>query len=484
MTNFNPDGNQYPIEQWENLAENKASNTGMTIKIIGGVIAGGLGVALGVEILGGIAAAWCVKSVFDSSKNIGKRLRLVRDCGCNAFVLNEDEFRIYVKQFGDNQVREELEYVQNAGIELSPFAESWLKTNSNNQLPATTDTPVDRHSAEVSTDTVGSCLAQNQQSPSLESNQNTFDISKIIADEIPNLFLIGLKGTGKGMLLANLIRLFKKQYPDRKVFLIDGKNDPKEYGYFDGVVDEKMRLDCDTASPSAVYEFIQESLKKYDEFCLDNNGGLLVVDEFTIIGAKLKACKGKGIEKDILNLRILGIGSSGDSRGKNVWFAGQTPYAGGNGTDLTTMSNLVKLVLVKKSNLGVIKDWGRASIFDKVDVSYVEEKTNVSPVERAIYYQGTDKWYPMTELENHSGYNRDARTFTKEVNIEKAKDDDTINQLIEWLMTVKENNLFDALKKKYTETSETKLIGIAAKVKDKAVLSGNTKFLKKFGILN
>lgn len=474
MTNFNPKGNQYPIEVWEDLAENRASNTGMTTKIIGGVLAGGLGIAFGVEILGGLVATALIKSAFDSGKSMGKRLRLVRDCGCNAFVLNEDEFRDYVKQFGDKQVREELEYVQQAGAELSPFAENWLKTS--NQLPESNKT-------QIEPQIVDSHITNHT---TLESN-NTFDISQIIASEIPNLFIIGLKGTGKGILLANLIRLFKKQYPDRKVFLIDGKNDPKEYGYFDGVVDEneKMRLDCDIASPSAVYEFINESLKKYDEFVLKNNGGLLIVDEFTIIGAKLKACKGKGIDKDILNLKILGISSSGDSRGKNIWFAGQSPYAGGNGTDLTSLSNLVKIALVNKSNIGVINDWSRASMFDKVDISWVEEKANNSPVGRAIYYQGTTKWYPMPRLKNHSNYDRDSRTFIQEskTKLQIDSNSDTLLQLIKSLMQSDENNLLDALKNEYQKMSNQELKNLAVIVKDKAVLSGNSEFLKKFGIV-
>ena len=79
MTNFDPQGDFKNIDQWEMLAERKASNTGMAAKIIGGVLVGGAGVAFGVELLGGIAAAWCVKSAWDASKSIGKRLRLVRD---------------------------------------------------------------------------------------------------------------------------------------------------------------------------------------------------------------------------------------------------------------------------------------------------------------------------------------------------------------------------------------------------------------------
>ena len=135
MTNFDPQGDYKDIERWELIAESKASNTGMAAKIVGGVLVGGAGIAFGVELLGGIAAAWCIKSAWDASKNIGKRLRLVRDCGCNAFVLSEDEFGTYVKQFGQDTVIQELTFAKQAGAELTPFASSWLLT-CNKQLPA------------------------------------------------------------------------------------------------------------------------------------------------------------------------------------------------------------------------------------------------------------------------------------------------------------------------------------------------------------
>lgn len=140
MTNFNAEGNFKDIERWEYLAENRAASTGMSIKVIGGVLAGGLGLAVGAEVLGGLVAAWAMKSAFDSVKTMGQRLQLVRDCGCNAFVLREDEFRTYAQQFGAETVRKELEFAQEAGLQLSPFAASWLQTNQKALPPTSTAT--------------------------------------------------------------------------------------------------------------------------------------------------------------------------------------------------------------------------------------------------------------------------------------------------------------------------------------------------------
>lgn len=134
MTNFNREGSFKDIEQWEDLAESKAANTGISVKVIGGILVAGTGVVLGAELLGGVLAAWAFKSAYDSVKTMGKRLRLVRECGCNAFVLDPDEFKIYLAQFGEQTVFEELRFVQETGIRLPGFTASWLKTSKLNEL--------------------------------------------------------------------------------------------------------------------------------------------------------------------------------------------------------------------------------------------------------------------------------------------------------------------------------------------------------------
>jgi hypothetical protein len=411
MTNFDPEGDFRDISTWELIAESKASNTGMSAKIIAGVLFGGVGVALGVEILGGVIAAWCLKSAWDASKNIGKRLRLVRDCGCNAFLLDEDQFRTYVKQFGEKPVIEELVFAGSAGVELSPFAENWLRTCNKRIAPQKEQAVLSQSEEREKTPDViidaPRSIPQTTQVEKWGERDQSFDVEQIIRDRIPNLFIVGLGRSGKGMLLANLLRLLQRLRRDKKVFLINGKDDPKEYGYFDGVVAVEKRLDCDAASASVVAEFIKAALNDYDSFVAEHCGALLVVDEGTIIGAKLKTAKAS----NLLNDRVVGITSSGDSTGKNIWLCTQSPYAGGNGTDLTALSQLTKIALVHKTNLGVIADWKQARIFKNFDIEKITDLINQSEVERAIYYGGTTQWYPMTKLENYSDFDRDNNKF-------------------------------------------------------------------------
>lgn len=450
MTNFDPKGDFKDIETWELIAENKASNTGMSAKIIAGVLFGGAGVALGVEVLGGVIAVWCLKSAWDASKNIGKRLRLVRDCGCTAFVLDEDHFRTYVKQFGEESIIEELKFVKNAGAELSPFAQSWLRTC--NQRLLSGGRPSVLPQSEQQSKTPAVIIDSPQPTPQItqiekwEQRDRAFDIEEIIRDRIPNLFIVGLGRSGKGMLLANLLRQLQKVRCNRKVFLINGKDDSKEYGYFNGVVAIEKRLDCDAASASAVAEFIEAALNDYDAFVVKNSGGLLVVDEGTVIGAKLKSAKAS----NLLNDRVIGITSSGDSTNKNIWFVAQSPYAGGNGTDLTALSQLTKIALVHKTNLGVISDWKQARIFKEFDVNKISELIDESEVNRAIYFGGNSNWYSMSKLHNYSDFDRDTQQYIKDAITSDSHNQETITQSLkeEYALSEQARKILNWLKNK------------------------------------
>ncbi len=418
MTNFDPQGDFKDIEQWELLAERKASNTGMAAKVIGGVLVGGAGIAFGVELLGGIAAAWCVKSAWDASKNIGKRLRLVRDCGCNAFLLGEDEFRTYVKQFGDETVYQELTFAKNAGAELSPFAESWLRT-CNKQFAGSTSEQL------ALTQSVAQSVQQPVAVPSLPSTVpqtttqidvwnpnagNEVDIVGEMTNQIGNYFVVGIGGSGKGMLLANALREVKRKHPGKKIFLVNGKIDPKERGYFDGIVDVEKPLHCETAKPQTVAAWFDAAMEDYDKFAQQNNGALLVIDEGTIIGTRLKTSK-----STTLTDKLIGITSCGGSSGKNVWFVAQTPFVGANGSDTSGISQLTPIVLVNQTNLSVVDSWKRASLFKKFNTEEIADLINQSQCNRAVYFGKDAQWYSMQKLTNYSAFDRDKGEYIRDV---------------------------------------------------------------------
>ncbi|MEM6380940.1 MAG: hypothetical protein AAF705_22400, partial [Bacteroidota bacterium] len=162
MTNFNPEGAFKHIEDWEFIAQQRATSTGLAAKIIGGVLAGGAGVAFGIELLGAAAVVWCFKSVWDGFRDTGKKLRLVRECGCNAFVLDSDQFQTYIKQFGEKSVYDELEFVLSTGVDLPTHAQRWFRNQTKSFSPA------DRTDLKTFSSTNKSC-AEN---PQMITSQN------------------------------------------------------------------------------------------------------------------------------------------------------------------------------------------------------------------------------------------------------------------------------------------------------------------------
>ncbi|MFH7024028.1 MAG: hypothetical protein ACHBN1_01120 [Heteroscytonema crispum UTEX LB 1556] len=47
----------------------------------------------------------------------------------------------------------------------------------------------------------------------------------------------------------------------------------------------------------------------------------------------------------------------------------------------------------------------------KISDTKLQEFIDASPVNRAVYHGGLNNWFAMPKLENHSGYDRDTRTF-------------------------------------------------------------------------
>lgn len=432
-TKFNPDGDFRDLDQWEAIALSKAAQQGIAAKVIGGILIGGVGVTMGVPALGGVLGAWLLKSAYDGISTSGIRLKIVRDLGCIAWVLDEVDFRTYVRQFGSEAVSKELHRAIDSDCELSNFAHNWLRLRSEPTKkieptreevrpmlpgsPLVKPAPATHYEARNQLEAVLNKPSKMQQPNStplvktITEAWNPFasseiDIIKEAGASIKNLFIVGLGGSGKGVLLACLLREVKRTHPNRKIFLINGKDDPKEYGYFEDVADIQKRLNCETSSPSTVAAWFEAVIAEYDSYALENNGALLVIDEGTIIGARLKTAK-----CTLLGDKLIGITSSGGSANKNIWFVAQTPYVGANGSDLSAISQLTPIALVHESNLAVLDMWKSAKLFKTFDTDEIGELISRSECDRAVYFGKTAKWYSMPKLENHSGYDRETQTY-------------------------------------------------------------------------
>lgn len=400
MTRFNPDRKHKTSQEWSQEAYKITSQNNLQFHVIGGLALSVLVAGATTPITGGLIALYTLYTAWIRSGEVQRNQSAIIDTGCIAQVLSGDYFQDYLQQVGHNVVINELNYAQQRGLTISNDALDYLEDYCCNQPTARLIQPINNQQVIGQSD-----RPTQTQTVEVNHDQNTIDIVGQITDRIQNIFGVGLGGSGKGMLLANAIRAVKVKHPNKKIFLINGKDDPKEHKYFTGVVDVEKRLHCETAKPSTVAVWFESAVAECDNFADENNGVLLIVDEATIIGAKLKDAK-----SNALNDKIVGIASSGGSIHKNIWVFAQTPFAGGNGSNLTALSQLIKVAIVKGDEIGVLDDWKRAAIFKKFDSDNVTELAANSECNRAVYWGGSATWYSMPKLENYSDYDRDTET--------------------------------------------------------------------------
>jgi hypothetical protein len=433
--------------------------------VIGGLIVAG---ATSFPPTGVLFAGWCLYNAFRGNADADKNQESIEKYGYVAHCLKGNDLRDFREQFGDDEAFRQIEWAKDRGFWVSGDAEDFADTF--NIIP--TLQKGNAFAAKPELQTVASSLGTStyQQLASTVEVYDRYADSKIniipeMTERITNLFIVGLGGSGKGMLLANALREVKRSHPTKKIFLVNGKDDPKERGYFDGIVDIHKALHCESAKPQTVAAWFESCIDEYDQFAVINNGALLVIDEGTIIGARLKTAK-----CTLLADKLIGITSCGGSSGKNIWFVAQTPYVGANGSDLSGISQLTPIAIVSKNNLAVLDTWKSARLFKKFDSDEIAELVQQSECDRAVYFGKTAEWYSMPELTNYSGYNRDKREYLPG---HEPKDDSicsdlkAINQL-EGILdnSEKQTEIRDISEETETEISDTAMFVLNSIVKE------------------
>lgn len=238
------------------------------------------------------------------------------------------------------------------------------------------------------------------------------DIPKLVLKKMYSYALMGPSGSGKGMLLSNILRLIKVMHPGIHIFLLDPKDDPKERGYWEGVVDTWYRCDFNSLRTQAKRDFIDQAIDQYHAI---EGPKLLIFDEATNLFGFMKNCA-----KDLLaetKSFLSGIASSGNSRNNYVWLLGHSGNLGDYGISGGEMSCFRKIYIAPMSNLEAIKQLGNTTFaggkFGDEGMDYIKSVAKASDVDRAVYVGTIDSWVPMAKLENFSGYDRDTETFIK-----------------------------------------------------------------------
>ena len=239
-----------------------------------------------------------------------------------------------------------------------------------------------------------------------------FDVTYDLGTHPQSALIAGVPGAGKGMIASNAIRHMKAQRPELTVMVIDPKADQKESGYWAGVANVVERLAFAENDPDDCATWL---LLKVQQFQSLPTPKLLVMDEGAVIVQFLKLA-----HKDIkamgrLKAFIAHISSMGDSAESWLWFITQMVNVDDLGISGGFRSIFRAIAVVAPKNINAVNAF-LATTFVPMPSGRMEEIMSLmkqSPVNRAFYDGKSNQWYLMPELENHSGYDRDSRTYLK-----------------------------------------------------------------------
>ena len=380
MSRFSPNLEKSP-EEWGALAlkDNLSDRSGHLV--VAGIVGGGLLASATTPLLGAVFAAYCITKGIQNAIISDKNKKLITHSGCVAHVLKSSDFRAYRRQVGDEKLLEELQFADSLGMPLTIDAWEFVE-----EVTALIEQSPLELALKPTTATVGTVTkdrAIDVLSKAVVDCYDPMDLTKIdIVSEmslrISNSLIIGIPGSGKGMLVANAIRVAKQKHPSLKIFVVDPKADQKESGYF-ASCDVVKSYACMDASPSTVAAWAEATFNSYAQYAQQNERTLLIVDEGTMLGNKLNQAK-----STLLVDKLTSYASGGDSAGRNVWFMMQSPYVTGASLNLSTTSQMTSIVIAFSENIGAIAQWKSAKIFKQLSLDEVSELIDNSETGRAV----------------------------------------------------------------------------------------------------
>jgi hypothetical protein len=224
-------------------------------------------------------------------------------------------------------------------------------------------------------------------------------INYLLGDRPRTSLIISVSGGGKDILLSCAVREFLRRNPGYHAVVMDCKDDSQEYGYYHGLERVSVhRLNVAISSDTEIVKWVDVCL---DEFLNLPQKALLLCNEGTLIRAKSK----RYVDA------IAGLVSSGDSREKYAWEAGQSAHTDDLNINGAARSRFRPLIIGLRGEEMQIEALLSAKFVADSARNITECKTQMSrsPVKRA--WSDGQHWYPMPLLQNFSGYDRDRRSY-------------------------------------------------------------------------
>ena len=229
-----------------------------------------------------------------------------------------------------------------------------------------------------------------------------------IAQRLVSMTVVGVPGAGKGMFVSNLLRLVREHHPSLYIFVMEGKGDRKEAGYWREVANTIRSIQGLDESPVNIVAWINGCL---DDFKAIAGPKLLIFDEVTYLYKVWQATDKEGFE-DYIQYKI-GLSSMGDSLENYIWEIGQVSNAKDLGVTAGIRSLFKPIAIVSNHDrraanalLGTkfvpLPEEGKKAVMQMCDRSACG---------RAVYDYVNDCWQAMPTLPNLSGFDRDTRSF-------------------------------------------------------------------------
>lgn len=238
------------------------------------------------------------------------------------------------------------------------------------------------------------------------SAESFTDTMREIAQRMVSMTVIGIPGAGKDMLVSNLLRLVRHYHPEIYIFVMEGKGDPKEAGYWQDAADDYRSIQALQESRETVVSWVNGCLQ---DFRAIEGAKLLVFGEVTYLYKVWQEAEPESF-KDYVSYKI-GLSSMGDSTQQYIWEIGQVSNAKDLGVTGGVRSLFKPVAIISNHDRSAatallltkfvpLPEGGKAEVMQMCDHS---------PCGRAIYDYVSDCWQPLQELKNFSGFNRDTR---------------------------------------------------------------------------
>ncbi|MEM8505702.1 MAG: hypothetical protein AAF716_21430 [Cyanobacteria bacterium P01_D01_bin.1] len=232
-----------------------------------------------------------------------------------------------------------------------------------------------------------------------------------IAQRLVSMTVVGVPGAGKGMFVSNLLRLVRQHHSQLHIFVMEGKGDVKEAGYWQGVADDIRSIKGLDENPINLVAWINGCL---DDFKAIEGPKLLIFDEVTYLYKVWQTTEKESFE-DYIQYKI-GLSSMGDSLQNYIWEIGQVSNAKDLGVTAGIRSLFKPIAIVSNHDrraanalLGTkfvpLPEDGKKAVMQMCDRS---------PCGRAVYDYVNDCWQSMPQLPNLSGFDRDTRSFASQ----------------------------------------------------------------------